>query len=184
MHTLLTPDRGGVDVQVLLSAYRIPSTNVYVSDQYQYIQGYPTSYMATMYNSADVLLMPSAGEGFGCPAIEAQLCGCPVILTDWAGSREMCFLGTKIPTTDAVTPISTGQKEWMPMGGWHFRPNATAIYEALEVAHEHRASEEERAIGRQYAMRYEIGHVVTTYWKPALQKLEKMLVQGDIDGLV
>lgn len=185
LHTLLTADRGGVDVQLFLDMYGIPKTSVFVSDQYKYISGFSTGYMSTMYNSADVLLMPSTGEGFGCPVVESQLCGTPVILTDWTAMREMCFLGTKIATLhDVHTPIATGQMEVTPFGAWRFRPTPTAIYEALELAYQHRATGIEREIGRKCAMRYEIDSVVKRYWEPALTHLDRLLVQGDADGLV
>ncbi len=45
--------------------------------------------MAQIYNSLDVLLMPSTNEGFGIPAIEAQACGIPVIVNDGTSMPEL-----------------------------------------------------------------------------------------------
>jgi glycosyltransferase involved in cell wall biosynthesis len=185
LHTMLTVDRGGLDVQAILKAYNIPDSNVFVSDQYQLAFGFPQSYMASLYNAADVLLLPSTGEGFGMPIIEATLCGTPVIGTDWTAMRETVFFGTKIPTTsDVRIPAPTGQLEIVPFGGFRFRPNPLAIYASLEKAVEHRATGTDRETGRRYAMKYEVERVVQKYWEPTLIELDQLLVKGHANGLL
>src|SRR6185369_14100633 len=46
-----------------------------------------------VYNAADVKLMLSFGEGFGLTDVEAQMAGCPCIMTDFSASSELCFTG-------------------------------------------------------------------------------------------
>jgi glycosyltransferase involved in cell wall biosynthesis len=51
------------------------------------------SYMRKLYNSFDVLLSPSLGEGFGVPILEAQACGVPVITGGWTAMEEITHIG-------------------------------------------------------------------------------------------
>lgn len=44
--------------------------------------------LAAVYRRATVLLMPSEGEGFGLPVVEALACGTPVVASDLAALRE------------------------------------------------------------------------------------------------
>ena len=44
-----------------------------------------------IYNSAEVLVLPSFYEGFGLPPLEAMACGCPVVASDIPPLREVCM---------------------------------------------------------------------------------------------
>ncbi|MDW8213651.1 MAG: glycosyltransferase [Roseiflexaceae bacterium] len=41
--------------------------------------------MAELYRSADCFVLPTRGEGWGMPILEAMACGIPAIATDWSG---------------------------------------------------------------------------------------------------
>src|SRR5690606_25909845 len=85
--------RSGVPLLELAEQLGI-ADSVQFPDAYRYAIGtIPAGELALMYNSADVLLNPSMGEGFGVPLIEAQACGTPVIVTDFSAMRELCFAG-------------------------------------------------------------------------------------------
>jgi glycosyltransferase involved in cell wall biosynthesis len=49
--------------------------------------------MAHLYNSLDVLMNASSGEGFGVPIIEAQACGVPVLTHNATSMTELTFYG-------------------------------------------------------------------------------------------
>ncbi len=46
---------------------------------------YDDDQMVNFYHSADCVVQPSRGEGFGVPAIEAAACGTPALVTNWSG---------------------------------------------------------------------------------------------------
>jgi glycosyltransferase involved in cell wall biosynthesis len=47
--------------------------------------------LVAIYNSAQVLVLPSFYEGFGLPPLEAMACGCPVVSSDIPSLREVCM---------------------------------------------------------------------------------------------
>ncbi len=66
--------------------------------------------MVSLYNSFDVLLHITGGEGFGLPLIEAQRCGVPVITTDYAAGPENVGIGLTVPYHDYVVINSVGTR--------------------------------------------------------------------------
>ncbi len=46
--------------------------------------------LVTLYSGADAFVFPSFYEGFGLPPLEAQACGCPVIVANTASLPEVC----------------------------------------------------------------------------------------------
>ena len=45
--------------------------------------------MASLYKTADCLVSPSHGEGFGLPVLESMAVGTPVMVTKWSGLRDL-----------------------------------------------------------------------------------------------
>jgi hypothetical protein len=44
--------------------------------------------MGSLYRSADCFVLPSRGEGWGMPVLEAMACGLPTITTNWSGPAD------------------------------------------------------------------------------------------------
>jgi glycosyltransferase involved in cell wall biosynthesis len=146
--------------------------DVYFCDQFVNITtGFPDAYMVAMYNSLDVLLSVSRGEGFGIPIVEAQACGTPVIVGDWTSMPELCFAGWKVDKKDTV-PDFTRQSSYQ------FIPSIPAIAEKLEAAYQMRGTPDYAKRARDGAEKYDVQRVTEKYWKPALetiaQKIEKI----------
>lgn len=132
--------------------------------------GYPDKFMVDLYNSMDVLLMVTMGEGFGIPLIEAQACGTPVITGDWTACAELCFSGQKIPKEGA-------EKYWTLQSSYQWLPHASAIYEALEQEYNHPSSREAARAG--IVAEYDADLVTEKYWKPALAEIRAAVEDED-----
>jgi glycosyltransferase involved in cell wall biosynthesis len=159
-----------------LEAVGVPKANVVFCDQYHNILGFPSSYMVDVYRAADVLLSPSMGEGFGLPILEAQACGCPVIVGNWTSMPELCFAGWKV----------SGQRFYTPIGSFQYIPNIRDITWALRDAYAAKGNAELREQARQGALAYDADLVAETYWKPVLTKIEEEIASatGDPVGTV
>lgn len=72
--------------------------NVLLTPGNTYSSGLPLSYVNKLYNSFDLHVISTGGEGFGVPFIEAAATGIPTIATDYTTTREHLYLRT--PYTD------------------------------------------------------------------------------------
>ena len=62
---------------------------LYLSETSLVVSGIPSSKLNEIYNIFDVLALPTAGEGFGLPLLEAMSAGTPVIATDCTACTEL-----------------------------------------------------------------------------------------------
>ncbi|HTJ74433.1 MAG TPA: glycosyltransferase [Acidimicrobiales bacterium] len=53
--------------------------------------------MAALYRSADCFVLPTRGEGWGMPVLEAMACGLPTIATGWSGPADFLTTDTGYP---------------------------------------------------------------------------------------
>ena len=139
--------------------------DVKLPNPYQLWNGFPDDAMVDLYNAFDVFQLVSMGEGFGIPILEAQACGCPVIVGDWTAMSEMCFSGWKVDKKDTI-PF------WTPLASYQFIPKVGAIVERLEAAYRARGDSSYRERARSGAVKYDADKVTEKYWKPVLAEIE------------
>ena len=168
IHARPTPDRLGVDLFEICRALQIPTENISFCDPYWQALGFPQTYMVRQYQAADVLVNPAMGEGFGLPILEAQACGCPVIVGSWTSMPELCFAGWKVQ----------GQPMWSHYNSWQFLPRTNDIYNALVKAYRTRHDAGLREQAREGALPYDADAVTENYWKPALEEIGQMIDEG------
>jgi glycosyltransferase involved in cell wall biosynthesis len=170
-HTYLGQDgfEGSVNLPALCGQLGILD-RVLFCDQERYRAGFPDDYLRLFYNSLDVLLATSLGEGFGIPTLEAQAVGTPVIVSDFAASRDLCFAGWK---------VSEGLRFYDAQGAWVFIPEPRAIADRLASAHTALHDPAVRGYWREQALAgaepYQVDTVVERYWKPALEEIEAQI---------
>lgn len=143
-------------------------------NQYNLLLGYPPEYMAQLYNSMDVHLITTRGEGFGIPILEAQACGVPVITGGWTACEELFFAG------QLLDKDNDAEREYSGLANWIYRPHVDAIDAALEAEYQH-PSDTADAVKR--AMEYDADLVTVKYWKPVLEEIEADLPKTRKEGL-
>ncbi len=159
---------GDIDLVRLGNALGIQDAVLY-PDRTEYDQGFYTDdWMSKLYNTFDVFLLPSKGEGFGLPIIEAQACGVPVIITDNTAMTELFGAGWLLKDT---TP------EWTYQSSWQFVPSEQCILDALEEAYQMWKSgtlSSISATAREKSLEFSLP-VVKQMWKDTLDDIEKNL---------
>ena len=139
----------------------------YSPDMWQLQANLPPEKMAEIYSTLDVLLMPSGGEGFGVPLIEAQACGVPVITTDFTAPADLVGAGWLIPV---VGTQST------PMNSYWGIPDTDAIVDALEEAYDLWKAEKLRKTMREkaveFAADFDFDIITEKYLIPLLEEIE------------
>lgn len=102
----------------------------------------PTYQLGSLYRSADCFVLPTRGEGWGMPMLEAMACGLPVIATDWGSHCDFMDEGNSYPLrvekmvpAIAKCPYYTGFN-WAEPSYEHLRALMRHVYENREEARE------------------------------------------------
>ena len=163
LHTNMNGDE---DLYAMQRSLGIPSEAVFVADQYRVnLHPLPPEIMGRLYSTFDVLLSPSAGEGFGVPILEAQACGVPAIVSNFSAMKEVCGAGWKVECTP----------RWTLQRSWQVDPSVPAIIDSLEQAYNLSDAEREKvsALAVNHASQYEVGKVMEDHFLPALAEIER-----------
>lgn len=109
----------------------------------------PAAAMPRLYAAADAYVLPSRGEGWGRPFMEAMAMGLPTIASRWSGSLAFMNDGNSWLVDGEVVPV----KSWHPLppalwqGHKWFEPDVDALAVALRQVHAGGATVCERAGG-------------------------------------
>ncbi len=93
--------------------------------------------LGTLYRSADAFVLPSRGEGWGMPILEAMACGLPVIATAWSGPSE--FFHEGVGYTVAVKGLVPADAKCPHYDGFRWaEPDLDALVAAMRRVFENR----------------------------------------------
>jgi len=154
----------GMNLPRFLAAVGAPMDRIRWPEPMAFRNGIPTEHLKHIYSSADVFLGTSMGEGFGIPTIEAQACGTPVIVSQFAGSAELA---------GAHSVLIHGQKMWDEFqGSFWIVPDVRQIQGALEMNYqETKAGTVDRAKVREFALHYDADLIYDKHWRPLIELL-------------
>lgn len=157
----------GVSLPKLAEACGLPADSVMFTNPLHMELGMPAASVAELYSAFDVLANPAYGEGFGIPILEAQACGCRVIVTDWTAMPELCADGWTVG----------GDRWWNAQQGSFWKcPSVSEVHAAMEEAYERRAEGSSTA-ARKFALEYDAKTVTSKFWRPALDEIEDGLTR-------
>jgi glycosyltransferase involved in cell wall biosynthesis len=152
----------GWNLIALAQLLGIPTDNLTFPDPLAYRYGMSQETLAGIYSSWDVMLATSYGEGFGIPTVEAQACGVPVIVSNFAASPELVGDGWVISGQPLYDPAQHSF--------WHV-PSVPEIVEALEQAYARGKGKSAKAV--EFAQAYDHEKVWQENWMPVLKELLK-----------
>lgn len=132
--------------------------------------GLPPKEMAKVYWAMDVHILPTRGEGFGVPIIEAMSCGLPNIITDVSTTPEL--LGARAEMAcDPLVGFAVQPFGWYTMKGGVKRVivDRKSTFEAMKFTYEHPEVLKEIApLARQRAKKFFNIKRVVNMWKNLL----------------
>lgn len=99
-----------------------------------YNQFIPTYQMACLYRACQAFVLPSRGEGWGVPIMEAMACGLPAIATDWSSQTDFINEKNAYPVkvsglipAEAKCPYYSGFK-WADPDYEHLKYQMKSVY--------------------------------------------------------
>jgi len=163
LHTLPTPDIGGVDLLQAIRTFKLED-HVYLPRPDIYpMGGMSREDLALLYNAFDLYAMPSNSEGFGLPLVEAQSCGVPAIATNFTSMPELCASGWLIDV--ATTYLS-------PLQAWQSLASIDSIKERITYAYNNRDELKQKGKeAHQFAKQYSWDKIIEDNWVPTLNEL-------------
>jgi len=167
LHTEAFGAYGGLNLGNLLESLQIDPKHVRLVDQVAYKYGIDRQTLAAGLSACDVGLVTSYGEGFGIPTVEFQMCGTPVIGSNFAATAEL--------VSDEGWLVD-GQPLWdAPQRSYFNIPSVIGIFEALEAAYLRgkKTSLTQYQATIDFAKQYDADIVFEEFWKPAIAQIAK-----------
>ncbi|WP_147794096.1 glycosyltransferase [Cellulomonas sp. Y8] len=125
-----------VDVRAEIAKMHLPESARIVVMINPEFTGYQ---MGSLYRSADCFVLPTRGEGWGQPVLEAMACGLPVISTGWSGVADFLDEEVGFPIGYSMTPAEArcvyyDGFDWAEPDEAHLRARMREVAGSLDLA--------------------------------------------------
>ncbi|CAK0843915.1 unnamed protein product [Prorocentrum cordatum] len=137
----------------------------------------PLRDMPRLYRGADAVVLPTRGEGWGRPHVEAMAMALPVIATNWSGPTAFLSDAYSLPLRiDGLVDVEEGQG---PAGHRWAQPSVAHLRGLMRWAAEHRAEAAALGARAREAMRerFSPGAVARGHLLPRLRRLRGLLAE-------
>ena len=162
----------GQDLTALAKLYGVENDSVCFVSQWEYNTGQlGEDYLALMYNASDLHLNCCFGEGFGLPIMDAQACGCPTVVPDFAAAGEigLCY------------KVRRGNRYSTVPGAFQLMVDPEAVASAMELAYYARRNmmeevnegieQHERNMLSKATAPWQVDNVVANHLMPILKQI-------------
>jgi glycosyltransferase involved in cell wall biosynthesis len=175
LHTQAHKEADGVNYTRIAKDLDVMDYVAWADPGTYYLGQYSPDQLATMYSAFDVFCLPTHGEGFGMPVVEAQACGTPVVVSDNTSGRELTKSGSLILTNN-------DDYNYVGPGVWRLHPKPSEVVRSLRVMRER------SAYGRQKVSsavsEYSWPNVWENHWEPIIDKIQNRLPLEEEDILM
>jgi glycosyltransferase involved in cell wall biosynthesis len=157
-----------VDVSRQIADLRLPADGAPIAILYN--QQIAADSLGSLYRSVDCFVLPTRGEGWGLPILEAMACGLPVIATNWSAQTEFFHPGVGYPLR--LRALIPADAKCPYYEGWRWAdPDVEHLAHLMRYVYEH--ADEARAVGARAAR--EVAARWT--WRHAGQRIYERLGQ-------
>ncbi|GJD10615.1 hypothetical protein Gasu2_47950 [Galdieria sulphuraria] len=145
----------------------------------------PTDLMPSLYRRANAFVLPSRGEGWGRPLMEAMLMNVPVIATNWSGTTEFLRDDTGYPiSVERLEDCLSGELEaadQQMFGGQRWaRPSASHLRKLFRYVMDHPIESLKKAkYAREQILTKYNPYVVADI---VVEQLKRILVRLEMEG--
>ena len=133
----------------------------------------PTAELPRLYASADAFVLPSRGEGYGRPYMEALASECPVIATRWSGQLDFLDDANSYLIDCDLTPVPWNTDFEAFAGHQWAEPRVEHLRHLMRHVFENREEAKRKAIlGRtKMVEKWDWDKVIGEHWVPEFGRL-------------
>lgn len=132
----------------------------------------PQDQMTRLYAAADCFVLPTRGEGYGRPYLEALACELPVIATRWSGQTDFLTEQNSYLIESKLTPVPASVDLELFLGHQWAEPDIDHLRQLMREAFSHHAEAKQKAIcGRKDLLRNYDWNVLIPRWVSEFERL-------------
>jgi len=133
----------------------------------------PTADIPRLYAIADAFVLPTRGEGWGRPFMEALACACPVIATRWSGQLDFLHDGICDLIDCEIVPVPWNNDVEMSAGHRWAEPSVKHLRQLMRQVFENRDEAKQKAERGRAEMldKWDWQQVIRERWIPEFERL-------------